>query len=179
MERSNYKNYEGRTELSKKEFLELLEAGETDFSSCFLPEIGEVKNRSFSGVCFDNSYLADIRAAGCDFTGASFVGASVYGDFSRCDFSNASFEAGHISSTFSLCQFFHTSFERAHFRGRYFFLSKFRAVLMDGAAFDGTWCKMCSVIEPCIGTISYTQGGATEEEVEIAKASFFKELRIS
>lgn len=175
MNRKAYRSYHGLTELDQSDFLSLLAAGEKDFSLCFIPSAGKLENLSLEGCLFDGSYV-EVTAINCEFSGASFKGASVYGTFEGCQFNGSVFDEGTFGCRFRDCTLSNCSLICSRFKNGYIASSIIDKLDLRNALFDGTWAGGCSIKEPCMGIPSYTQGGATCDEVAWAKERFFREL---
>lgn len=176
MNRKEYRSYHGLTELDQSDFLSLLAAGEKDFSLCFIPSAGKLENLSLEGCLFDGSYVSEVTAINCEFSGVSFKGASVYGEFEGCQFDGSVFDEGLFECRFRDCTLANCSCIRTKFKKGYIISSIIDKLDLRNALFNDMWAAGCSIKEPCIGIPSYTQGGATCDEVARAKERFFREL---
>lgn len=178
MNRELYRTYHGLTELDNAQFLDLVAAGEKDFSHCFIPEAGKLENVSFDSCDFTGSYISDMTAINCEFRNTTFVQASVYGYFKGCTFQNSHFTDSHLAMRIDGCSLLECTFIRARWKNGYMRTSNINSLELTDAVFDGTWAKDCTIEVPCKGRPDYTQGGATRDEVENAKIKFFTELRL-
>ena len=152
--------------------------------------------RVFHDVLFPDNCFQDLNLSGVDFAGCSFMNlcvkkqnlsginlsnATIYdGDMADCNIRGGNFSNSSIHARFTGCNLEDANFSCASFHDGYI-----RKCILSNAdlrlvSFNGTWVGDIQYTKPLKKgySISYTQGGATSEEVDTSRKRLFRYLGI-
>ena len=151
---------------------------ETEFADLLID--GALCGAFVAQTTFTNCTFQDCDIKGCFFDGAIFKNCSFYScDIASVDFSNCVFEDCTFTSRFDMCDFTNAAFENSHFRRGYMRSCTIDDTAFTNVTFDGIWAGKLHIAKPAtFEAVRYTMGGATNDEVEVAKANFYKEFEM-
>lgn len=135
-----------------------------------------------SGIDFSGSTLNGVRFYRCNLSGARFNGTSMFDtEFMDCDMDGSDFTDAHIHARFTRCVLKNACFNKASFQHGYMRDSELSGAVMELVSMNGTWMDSMLFSRPLMPgyAISYTCGGATNEETKLQQDRLFRSLGIS
>ena len=137
-----------------------LDLSDVDFAGCYFMNLC-VKNQDLSRINLSNATIYDGDMVDCNIRGGNFSNSSIHARFTGCNLEDANFS----------CASFHDGYIR-------------KCILSNAdlrlVSFNGTWVGDIQYTKPLKKgySISYTQGGATSEEVDASRKRLFRYLGI-
>ena len=166
--------------MNKGEFIMKFAQGERVFHDVLFPD-NCFQDLDLSDVDFTGSYFMNLCVKNQDLSGINLSNATIYdGDMFDCNIRGGNFSNSSIHARFTGCNLEDANFSCASFHDGYI-----RKCILSNAdlrlvSFNGTWVGDIQYTKPLKKgySISYTQGGATSEEVDTSRKRLFRYLGI-